>query len=118
MADDVPGWLVDAEREFGRSCKQRLDGLGEPGAAIRPPLEELLQTDSDVVGVRMVPHGESGLQHLQVRPDYAIRVDGAITGYVEVKKPRATIDPSSFTGHNRTQWQRLRELPNLIYTNG
>src|SRR5699024_271319 len=118
MADDVPGWLVDAVREFGRSCKQRLDGTGEPEAAIRPPMEELLQTVSDAVGVTMVPHGESALQELQVRPDYAIRVDGAITGYVEVKKPRATIDPSSFTGHNRTQWQRLRELPNLIYTNG
>src|SRR5699024_12006640 len=118
MADDVPGWLVDAVREFGRSCKQRLDGTGEPETVISPPMEELLQTVSDAVGVTMVPHGESALQELQVRPDYAIRVDAAITGYVEVKKPRATIDPSAFAGQNSTQWQRQREVANVIATTG
>jgi hypothetical protein len=53
-----------------------------------------------------------------VRPDYAIRVDGAITGYVEVKKPAAALDPASFGGHNLRQWERLKDLPDLIYTNG
>ncbi len=53
-----------------------------------------------------------------VRPDYAIGVDGAITGYVEVKRPGTPLDPSTFSGHNKTQWERQRDLPNLIYTNG
>ncbi|WP_222949595.1 type ISP restriction/modification enzyme [Micromonospora chalcea] len=53
-----------------------------------------------------------------VRPDYAISVDGAITGYIEVKKPGASIDPRTFTGHNKRQWERQKDLPNLIYTNG
>jgi hypothetical protein len=54
----------------------------------------------------------------EVRPDYAISVDGAITGYVEVKRPGHAIDPNKFRGHDLHQWARQRDLPNLVYTNG
>lgn len=55
-----------------------------------------------------------------MRPDYAIMVDGVLTGYVELKAPGKNIDPASFTkkSHEYKQWQRLRNLPNLLYTNG
>lgn len=55
-----------------------------------------------------------------MRPDYAIMVDGVLTGYVELKAPDKNIDPASFTkkSHEYRQWQRLRNLPNLLYTNG
>ncbi|ORW16176.1 hypothetical protein AWC17_15120 [Mycobacterium nebraskense] len=66
----------------------------------------------------VVPHDEVSDKDRGVRPDYAIRVDGAITGYLEVKKPGANLDPESFTGHNKRQWERQRDFPNLIYTNG
>ncbi|WP_314672707.1 type ISP restriction/modification enzyme [uncultured Rothia sp.] len=43
-----------------------------------------------------------------------------MTGYVELKAPGKNIDPASFTkkSHEYKQWQRLRNLPNLLYTNG
>ncbi|UXI81804.1 N-6 DNA methylase [Streptomyces vinaceusdrappus] len=63
-------------------------------------------------------HPETRLPHLGVRPDYAVRVDAQITGYIEVKRPGKSIDPDTFTGHDKRQWQRLRDLPNLLYTNG
>lgn len=55
-----------------------------------------------------------------MRPDYAIMVDGVLTGYVELKAPGKNIDPASFgkKSHEYKQWQRLRNLPNLLYTNG
>lgn len=55
-----------------------------------------------------------------MRPDYAITVDGVLIGYVELKAPGKNIDPTSFTkkSHEYRQWQRLRNLPNLLYTNG
>ena len=55
-----------------------------------------------------------------MRPDYAITVDGVLAGYVELKAPGKNIDPASFTkkSHEYKQWQRLRNLPNLLYTNG
>ncbi|MFI8950090.1 type ISP restriction/modification enzyme [Streptomyces sp. NPDC053750] len=63
-------------------------------------------------------HPETRIPHLGVRPDYAVRVDAQITGYIEVKRPGKSIDPDTFTGHDKRQWQRLRDLPNLLYTNG
>ncbi|MCI4062810.1 N-6 DNA methylase [Micromonospora sp. R77] len=54
----------------------------------------------------------------QVRPDYGVSVGGAITGYVEIKAPGKSIDPTGLRGHDRVQWERQRDLPNLLYTNG
>lgn len=119
MVVSVPSRLARAVAEFGESCRQRLAGdVGEAEAAIRGPLEQLLRTVGDLHGRDVVPHGEAPLPGLGVRPDYAIRVDGAIAGYVEVKKPGSRLDPAAFTGHDLRQWQRLRDLPNLLYTNG
>lgn len=53
-----------------------------------------------------------------VRPDYAIAVGGVSTGYIQVKRPGASVDRDSFTGHNQRQWERQRDLPNLLYTAG
>ena len=43
-----------------------------------------------------------------VRPDYAIKVNEAITGYIEVKAPGVSVDTSTYTsGHNKRQWERM-----------
>lgn len=68
--------------------------------------------------VAAVFHDEVRDTQRQVRPDYGVTVGGAISGYVEVKAPGKSVDPASFTGHDLTQWERQRDLPNLLYTNG
>lgn len=113
-----PEWLDTAVSEFGETCKAKLAGPGDPEAAIRAPLEALLAAAGNALGLKVVPHDEVRDTERGVRPDYAISVGGLITGYVEVKRPGANLDPASFTGHNRRQWERQRDLPNLIYTNG
>lgn len=114
----MPAWLTSVVSEYGRGCADRLAGPGEPEAAIRGPIEQLLAGFGDAMSLNVVPHGESALDGLSVRPDYAVRVDGAITGYLEVKRPGTPLSPDSFRGHNKQQWERLNDLPNLIYTNG
>lgn len=111
-------WLDTAISEFGERCKAKLSGPGETEAAIRTPIEQLLAATGSRLGLDVVPHDEVRDDDRGVRPDYAISVGGAITGYVEVKKPGANLDPDGMTGHNRRQWDRQRDLPNLIYTNG
>jgi len=78
----------------------------------------LLTTIGEHSDHQVVVHGEAPLAELGIRPDYAIRVDGAVTGYLEAKKPDLSLDPSTFRGHNKRQWEQLRDLPDLIYTNG
>ena len=112
------GWLSDAVEAFGVSCRAKLAGPGDREAAIRAPLEGLLGATGITIGVPAVFHDEVRDPTRQVRPDYGVSIRGAITGYVEVKAPAKSIDPASFTGHDKVQWERQRDLPNLLYTNG
>jgi len=111
-------WLSDAVVAFGQACRAKLSGPGDREAAIRTPLEGLLGAGGQALGVKAVFHDEVRDTERQVRPDYGVSVKGAITGYVEVKEPGKSIDPAALTGHDLLQWNRQRDLPNLLYTNG
>jgi hypothetical protein len=111
-------WLREAVSVFGEECRQKLAGPGDREAAIRAPLESMLRKVGDRLGMSAVFHDEVRDAERRVRPDYGVSIDGAISGYVEVKAPGHTIDPARFTGHDKLQWERQQDLPNLIYTNG
>jgi hypothetical protein len=117
---EPPDWLAHAVSTFGRSAREQLStGAGEPEEALRAPLVGLVKKIGSRHGLQVVPVGEAMLSDLQVRPDYAVQVNGAICGYIEIKKPGLGADAPALTGkHNRGQWKRLSNLPNLIYTDG
>jgi hypothetical protein len=57
--------------------------------------------------------------HLATRPDYAVTVHNALAGFIELKAPGKGADPRYFSDpHDKKQWEKLRSLPNLIYTDG
>lgn len=114
----APPWLKSLVAAFGTTTKAKLAGPGDREAAIRAPLEQLLTAVGKHQGLHVVPHDEVRDVERGVRPDYGIRVQGAIAGYLEVKRPGLPLDPEGFTGHDLRQWQRLSDLPNLLYTNG
>lgn len=120
MPYEAPAWLQQAVTDFGRSAREQLaTGSGEPEEALRAPLVSLVREIGSRHGLQVVSVGEAMLSDLQVRPDYAVQVDGAICGYIEIKKPGMGADAPALTGkHNRRQWDRLSNLPNLIYTDG
>lgn len=104
--------------DYGVEVKAKLAGTGEPEEALRVPIEHLVTAVGEFGGKKTVLDGEAHLTELSSRPDFAVRVKGAVVGYIEVKKAGLSLDPGTFTGHNRDQWNRLKDLPNLIYTNG
>ncbi|MDQ2873387.1 MAG: N-6 DNA methylase [Actinomycetota bacterium] len=118
MGAEAPAWLREAVSVFGEECKLKLAGPGDREAAIRSPLETLLRTVGTQIGLPAVFHDEVRDYERRVRPDYGVSVAGVIRGYVEVKAPGHVLDPARFTGHDKLQWERQRDLPNLIYTNG
>jgi hypothetical protein len=118
MSDSAPQWLADAVRVFGETTKAKLAGPGDREANIRQPLENLLRAAGVGIGVKAEFFDEVRDTDRQVRPDYGVAVGRAMTGYVEVKAPGRGIDPAGFTGHDLVQWERQRDLPNLLYTNG
>jgi hypothetical protein len=115
-----PPWLATAVETFGGDSRASLaTGHGQPEDALRSPLVALVRMFGRRLGLSIVPVGETRLEELQVRPDYAIQVDGVVCGYIEIKKPGLGADAPALTGrHNVRQWKRLSDLPNLIYTDG
>jgi len=111
--------------KYGATAKAKLSSpaiTGAPEDNIRAPLEELITALAEAAGqqpgwVTLV--GESTLSALGTRPDYAVTVRSALTGFIELKAPGKGADPRKFTDlHDKRQWQKLKSLPNLIYSDG
>jgi hypothetical protein len=86
---------------------------------LRAPIQALVESVAEDLGYpKLVLAGEiSGAVH-GARPDYTVMRGGLVIGHIELKAPAAGVDPEGFTGHNLEQWQQLRHLPNLLYTDG
>jgi hypothetical protein len=113
--------VTGAVSTFGAEVKTRLaGGEGEPEDQMRGPLEILMTTVASELGVSITTVGEASLADLRVRPDYAMKVNGAVSGYVEVKRPGRGADPTLWKkgSHDAEQWEKLKALPNVLYTDG
>jgi hypothetical protein len=110
---------------YGADAKAKLANpaaKGEPEEQLRAPLEGLFVDLAEVCGFprsAVIAVGESSLRELKTRPDYAITVQKALVGFVEVKAPGKGADPRRFKDrHDKAQWEKLISLPNLLYTDG
>jgi hypothetical protein len=117
--------LADAVSKFGATAKATLNSpaiTGEPEDQLRSPLVTLVKAIAELTG--LAGHdteliGETRLSDLMIRPDFAVTRKGALIGFIEVKAPDKGADPTKFkTKHDKEQWEKLKALPNLIYTNG
>ncbi len=107
--------------DFGSAVAAKFaTGAGEAEDHLRRPVEELVTRFGQLGGVRrIVLAGEDHVPGLGVRPDFAVQVNGALVGFLETKAPGKGADPLRFrNAHDKRQWQRLRSLPNLLYTDG
>lgn len=117
--------VATAVSAFGASVKPKLSNAaitGAPEDQLRGPLETLLKNLAEIAGLpanSVSPIGETTLTHLKTRPDYAVTVSNALVGFIEVKAPGKGADPRQFDDpHDKEQWNKLKSLPNLIYTDG
>lgn len=117
--------LEDAVSRFGATAKSKLSNpavTGQPEDQLRAPLESLLADLCALIGPAAddtVAVGETSLADIMSRPDYSVTRKGALIGHIEVKAPGKGADPRKFTGkHDKAQWEKLKALPNLIYTDG
>lgn len=117
--------VADAVSNFGASAKAKLSNVaisGAPEDQLRGPLDTLLHNLAEISGlprkaINLV--GEATLKHLKTRPDYAVTVSNALVGFIEVKAPGKGADPRKFSDpHDKDQWDKLKSLPNLLYTDG
>ena len=108
--------------EFGAAAKAKLNEGGQPEDQLRNPLEQLIKALSVQCGHgkdALTLVGEKSLSELRTRPDFAVQLNKALIGFIEVKAPGKGADPRKFRDkHDKDQWEKLKALPNLIYTDG
>jgi hypothetical protein len=116
--------FAEAVSRFGASLKPKFSGIGAIGSPedqLRGPLDTLVQ---DIVAALrwaadVVLVGESSVQELKTRPDFAVTKQNLLVGFIELKAPGKGADPRRFQDpHDREQWQKLKLLPNLVYSDG
>ena len=91
---------------------------GEPEEQLRAPFDALLQAVGAAGGREVVCVGETPLPGRLGKPDFAIHCGGLLAGYAELKAPGKGVERSRFSGHDREQFDRFAELPNILYTDG
>lgn len=120
--------MTQAERikkavgEFGAAAKAKLGQGGQPEDQLRNPIEQLFAALADEIGLTkgaLTLVGERSLAEMRTRPDFAVNVNKALVGFIEVKAPGKGADPRKWKGgHDKEQWEKLKSLPNLLYTDG
>lgn len=117
---DVLETVDAALAKFGEDLWPLLDGPGDAEAQLYAPFFNFLTQVGVALGMTVRSHHETRLPELHVRPDYAVEVEGVIVGYVELKYWEHGVDPSRWPSHdrNRKQWEKLKALPNILYTDG
>jgi hypothetical protein len=117
--------IASAVAAFGATLRPKLANIaigGAPEDQLRGPLEVLLRDLAEIAGLpagSVTAVGETGLAELKTIPDFAVTVSNVLVGFIEVKAPGKGADPRKFTDpHDKEQWEKLKSLPNLIYTDG
>jgi hypothetical protein len=117
--------VANAVSKFGASVKPKLSNIaigGAPEDQLRGPLETLvkdLAENGGLLAASVSLVGETSLADIKTRPDFAVTVQKALVGFIEVKAPGKGADPRQFKDeHDKEQWNKLKSLPNLIYTDG
>lgn len=103
------------QRSLGDLRQRAAAGLyfraADPEDQLKPAVKKLLESFPGVQALTEVRVEEG-------RPDLGVFKDRLLVGFVELKAPGRSIRPERFRGNDKRQWERFRNLPNLIYTNG
>jgi hypothetical protein len=90
-------------------------------ASLTAPVSNFLTATGTALARQIVADSQATVGDVGI-PDFAIRVDDMLCGHLELKRPQSGVDnadPTKFrTPHDRGQWKRFAELPNLLYTDG
>ncbi|SDP13794.1 N-6 DNA Methylase [Microbacterium testaceum StLB037] len=109
-----------AVRALGKELKHKLaqpSVTGDPEDQLRTPLDSFLRTIAELLGFADVNViGEVKMADVSSRPDFALTLGNALTGFVEIKALGKGADPRTYKGHDKAQFERLKLLPNVLYT--
>ncbi len=89
-----------------------------PEDQLKGPISALLERAGGELGLEVRAVTEVPVSEIGGRPDVGITVKLLLAGHIELKAPGKGANPARFKGNDRKQWQKFKDLPNLIYTDG
>ncbi len=92
------------------------DAFGQPEDQLKGPIQAFVRQVGNAFGARVRLHSEHRIPQLGARPDLRVEVNGVLGGYIELKAPGRGAIPQVFKGREAEEWEKLQNLPNLIYT--
>ncbi|MBL0062194.1 MAG: hypothetical protein IPP40_12110 [bacterium] len=106
--------------EYAATLKENFSARvsAQPEDQLKAPVIRLLTAIGATTRHEVIARTEAQVKNLGARPDLGVTVNGLLCGYVELKAPDKSIDPKDFSDADKKQWEKLKTLPNLIYTNG
>ena len=88
-----------------------------PEDQLKKPVADLIEQAGGFLNMQLqtvteVPEEKIG------RPDVGVTYKRLLIGHIELKAPGKGANPDRFKGRDKEQWERFKDLPNLIYTDG
>ena len=107
-------------QKFATTLQQKFSVhvVGEPEDQLRAPFEQLLSDGGRLIGIDTLAIGETLLDNHGGKPDFGISTNKLLCGYAELKAPGKGAETSGYSGHDKRQWERFRNLPNILYSDG
>ncbi|MDH6106740.1 N-6 DNA methylase [Anabaenopsis tanganyikae CS-531] len=85
---------------------------------LKSPIENLLKSAANILNLSIVVVTEVQEKLLSGRPDMGITINGLLIGHIELKAPGKGADTSKLKGDDKQQWEKFKNIPNVIYTDG
>jgi len=89
-----------------------------PEDQLKAPIETLLKSCGSLLNLDVSVVTEVQERLLSGRPDVGVAVKSLLSGHIELKAPGKGADPNKLKGADKQQWEKFKNLPNLIYTDG
>ena len=113
---DYPETFLNFADSIATNFRQQV--AAQPEDQLKAPVGELLRAFGQILGLEVNWRTEVRADDIHGRPDIGITRGQLLIGHIELKRPGMGAQPEYFTGANKTQWNRFKALPNLIYTDG
>lgn len=95
---------------------------GGPEERLKTPVAALIHDFGAQLGLQAAAGNEYKLDSLGIgglRPDIGVEVDKLTMGFVKLKARGKGAQPDKLKSpHDKEQWQKLKDLPNVIYSDG
>jgi hypothetical protein len=100
------------------TAKFALPASFSPEDQLKPAVASVLMAGGTALNLAVKTPTEMHVDEFAGRPDIGVFVDSLLAGYIELKAPGKGAEPKKFKGRDKQQWEKFKELPNLMYTDG